>query len=128
MLEWYRVLNALRRATPDLLDDRPGQALVTFDVRQCWILVRRGRVRIAANLGRDTVEIDALAGSRSGAVALASAGSVALGRDGALRLPPDSVAIVLAKDAGSALGAEEEREPGVERGLGGRLGGEAEAG
>jgi maltooligosyltrehalose trehalohydrolase len=108
MLEWYRLLVHFRRSTPDLLDDRPGQARVSIDAAARSIILRRGRVRIVANLGRGELELAVLDGARSGAVALASAGSVALSREGVLRLPADSAAIVLVEDGGSAPGAEEQ--------------------
>ena len=51
ILAWYRELIALRRARPELTDPRLDRVQADFDEAARWLLVRRGRLRIAANLG-----------------------------------------------------------------------------
>jgi maltooligosyltrehalose trehalohydrolase len=51
VLAWYRELIALRRARPELTDPWLDQMTAEFDEAARWIIVRRGRLRIAANLG-----------------------------------------------------------------------------
>jgi maltooligosyltrehalose trehalohydrolase len=50
LLGWYRELIALRRAQPELADPRLGQVQVDYDEAARWLVVRRGRLRIVANL------------------------------------------------------------------------------
>jgi len=51
MLAWYAELIALRRARPELTDPRLDRVRASYDEQERWLLVRRGRLRIAANLG-----------------------------------------------------------------------------
>jgi malto-oligosyltrehalose trehalohydrolase len=51
MLDWYRTLLALRRSRPELTDPRLDQVHVSFDEEARWLVVHRGPLRIAANLG-----------------------------------------------------------------------------
>src|SRR5262249_58599769 len=51
MLAWYTELIALRRARPELTDPRLDRVRAEYDEQERWLVVRRGRVRIAANLG-----------------------------------------------------------------------------
>ncbi|MDR1998732.1 MAG: malto-oligosyltrehalose trehalohydrolase, partial [Frankiaceae bacterium] len=51
MLELYRALIALRRAYPQLGDPRLDRVEVNFDEDARWLVVRRGDLRVAANLG-----------------------------------------------------------------------------
>ena len=92
LLGWYRALTALRRAIPDLSDPRPGQTLVEVDSDPIRLLVRRGRVLIAANLGPQTARL--LGPSK---VLLASFASEPT-PSGGIDIPPDAVVIVV--DAG----------------------------
>jgi maltooligosyltrehalose trehalohydrolase len=88
VLEWYRALLALRAATPALRNpDRAGLS-VDHDPDAGWILVRRGPLRVAANLGAAAVEIEV-----DGQVRLAWPPELEH-TDGRLRLPPDSIAIL----------------------------------
>ena len=54
---WYRELIALRRARPELTDPRLERVHADFDEQARWLLVRRGRLRIAANLGTGSVRL-----------------------------------------------------------------------
>jgi len=51
LLGWYRSLIALRRSRPELTDPRLDQVRVTCDEEARWLVVHRGPLRIAANLG-----------------------------------------------------------------------------
>ncbi len=89
MLAWYGDLIALRRATPALLDGRREAVEARVDEEAGTLVVDRGPVTVAVNLGSDVRRVDA-----GGRVALASHDGV--GREGrGLRLPPDAVAVLL---------------------------------
>jgi maltooligosyltrehalose trehalohydrolase len=51
LLDWYRALLALRRSRPELADPRLDQIHVEYDEDARWLLIHRGQLRIAANLG-----------------------------------------------------------------------------
>ena len=51
LLAWYRELIALRRFWPELTDLRLEQVHVDYDEDGRWLVVARGRLRIAASLG-----------------------------------------------------------------------------
>lgn len=53
LLGVYRDLIALRRNDPDLADPWLEHLTVEFDEAERWIVVHRGRLRIACNLGAD---------------------------------------------------------------------------
>ncbi|MFI0422217.1 malto-oligosyltrehalose trehalohydrolase [Spongiactinospora sp. 9N601] len=57
LLNWYRDLIALRRALPELTDPRLREVAVDFDEDARWLVVRRGTLRVAANLGADPVDL-----------------------------------------------------------------------
>ncbi|HEX3541015.1 MAG TPA: DUF3459 domain-containing protein [Acidimicrobiales bacterium] len=88
MLEWYRRLIALRRQIPELSDGRRDGVETSYDAAQGWLVMRRGPVSVAVNLGGEVVTLPAagvlLAGSEPG-VAVDNGRAV---------LPPDSVAIL----------------------------------
>jgi maltooligosyltrehalose trehalohydrolase len=88
---WYRELIALRRARPELTDPRLDRVTADFDEDARWIIVRRGRLRIAANLGAAPVRL--LLGQRGTAVLAASHPEVAIHQD-TISLPPSSFTVV----------------------------------
>jgi len=51
LLRWYRTLIAIRRESPSLRDGNYRAAMVTVDERQGHLLIRRGGVLVACNLG-----------------------------------------------------------------------------
>ena len=51
LLDWYRSLLALRRSRPELTDPRLDQVRVEYSEDDRWLVVHRGALRIAANLG-----------------------------------------------------------------------------
>jgi maltooligosyltrehalose trehalohydrolase len=91
VLEWYRRLLALRRAEPELSDPRLDAVQVRADADARLVVVTRGRLRVACNLGPEPREV-ALDGPCA-EVLLSSADGVAAG-SAALTLPGESVAVV----------------------------------
>ena len=57
MLAWYRELIALRRARPELTDPALDRIRVDYDEDARWLVVHRGRLRIAANLSDAPVSL-----------------------------------------------------------------------
>ena len=53
LLAWTRDLLALRRSRPELTDGRRDRVQVTYDEDARWVVVRRGRVVVAANLSAE---------------------------------------------------------------------------
>jgi maltooligosyltrehalose trehalohydrolase len=91
-LDWYRHLIALRRAEPDLADGRLHRTSAVADDEAGWIVVRRGRLRVAANLaGTARVVPLGLPGAR---VLLASEDGAAPDPEGDLLLPARCLAVV----------------------------------
>jgi maltooligosyltrehalose trehalohydrolase len=90
LLAWYTELIALRRRLPALSDPRPGRVETACDPGLGWLVVRRGAVTVAVNLGAANwtfnagPEAELLAASDPG-IELTNRGIV---------LPPDTVAIV----------------------------------
>lgn len=90
MLAWYRRMIELRRQVPALSDGRRDQTRTWFDEHQGWLVMARGPVNVAVNLGDGPATVaatgDLVAGSDPTIVA----------KGGQVVLPPDSVAILLA--------------------------------
>ena len=59
LLEFYRGLIRLRRSEPDMADPWLHHLGVEVDEQRRWILMRRGRIAIACNLGTDPAEVPA---------------------------------------------------------------------
>ncbi|WP_263410699.1 malto-oligosyltrehalose trehalohydrolase [Terriglobus tenax] len=57
MLDWYRSLIALRHAVPELQDGAPGNCRVEFDEQKGWLVMHRGPISVAVNLGKESVQI-----------------------------------------------------------------------
>jgi maltooligosyltrehalose trehalohydrolase len=90
LLGWYKGLIQLRRAEPDLADLDRGVVDTSFDEDQRWLVVRRGRFSVAANLSG---ERQALPLPGPGSLVLSSAPTVGLEGPRAW-MPPNSVAVV----------------------------------
>jgi len=88
VFDWHRRLIALRRSEPALTDGRLDAVAVSFDDEAGWLVVRRGPVSVAANIGPKPVELGV-----TGRVVLASDGAE-LETGGTLRLAPDAVAVL----------------------------------
>jgi len=93
VLDWHRRLIELRRAVPALTDGRLDAIGCEFRDEAGWLVVRRGPITVAGNLGVLPADLPA-----DGGIVLATEG-VELGPDATLRLAPDAVA-VLARGGG----------------------------
>jgi maltooligosyltrehalose trehalohydrolase len=91
LLAWYQELIALRRARPELTDPRLDRVQADFDENARWLLVRRGRLRIAANLGAGPVRLPL--GQPGTGVLTASRPGVATQHD-TVTMPPASFTII----------------------------------
>ena len=91
LLAWYRELISLRHSLPELTDPRLDRTSARFDEDARWLVISRGRVRVAANLSPSArrLPLDAPAG----AVLAASAAGVATDGDGVM-LPSSSLAVI----------------------------------
>lgn len=87
LLEFYRGLIRLRHTDPDLADPWLGHLEVDVDEDDRWIVLRRGRVVIACNLGDDEASVPAAGES------VLSWGEPATGTE-ATRMPAHSVAVL----------------------------------
>ncbi|MEV5569163.1 malto-oligosyltrehalose trehalohydrolase [Spirillospora sp. NPDC052269] len=89
LLDWYRALIALRRAHPEFTD--PDLTRVHVETGDTWLIMRRGRFRVAANLGEDTLvlgpaELLLTSGKRTDDRTVSVAGTgVAVVADGGVR-------------------------------------------
>ena len=88
VLDWHRRLIALRRAVPALTDGRLDAVDVSLDEEAGWLVVRRGPVTVAGNIGPRHVEL-----AVTGSIVLASDGAE-LDSGGTLRLAADAVAVL----------------------------------
>ena len=91
VLAWYRALIALRRSTPGLATGPLDDVAVTFDEHERWLVARRtaAGIEVAVNLGDGPAGVP-VAGSE---VVLSWPERVGV-ESGAVRLPPDGVAVV----------------------------------
>ncbi len=92
-LDWYRALIALRRARPELTDPRLDQVRADYDEDARWLLVTRGPLRIAANLGDLPVSVPLACWPPAASVLLASDPDIRI-ESGVVSLPPASFAVV----------------------------------
>jgi malto-oligosyltrehalose trehalohydrolase len=91
VLAWYTELIELRRYRPELTDPRLDRVQADYSERERWLVVTRGRLRIAANLGEDEALVPL--GAPGAEVLAASRPGVALvGPDAAL--PPMSLTVI----------------------------------
>lgn len=86
VLDWWRTLLRLRRERPELTDGRLDRVRVAFDDAAGWLVLRRGSVTVAVNLG-----------SRACAVPVGPGRPVLSYPTGAdpARLPPDGVVVTV---------------------------------
>jgi maltooligosyltrehalose trehalohydrolase len=96
LLDWYRALLTLRRSRPELADPRLDQVQVSYDEAARWLVVHRGALRIAANLGESVVELPV---ARS-MLLLGSGPGIAVGPD-AVTLPAATLAVVVTSSIAS---------------------------
>jgi maltooligosyltrehalose trehalohydrolase len=92
ILEWHRRLIAMRRVMPELLDGRLERVRTLVGESGDWLVLQRGSVRLACNLGSEVLRLRIPPGCR---LLLASEPEIHL--DGKwIVLPPDSVGILRA--------------------------------
>lgn len=90
MFDWYKKLIRLRRTNSALTDDRLDLMQVKYDERAKWLVVCRGGVEIACNLGSDRQAVPI---TGTGKNVLTSEEGWQL-RPGLIELPADSVVIL----------------------------------
>jgi maltooligosyltrehalose trehalohydrolase len=90
LLSWYRQLIKLRARLPALTDPRLRRVKTEWDEAAGWLIVRRGPVLIAVNLGTAAWTCPAARGAQ---VLARSDPAIRAVADG-LALPPDTVAIM----------------------------------
>jgi maltooligosyltrehalose trehalohydrolase len=97
LLAWYRKLIGLRREHPALSDPRLDQVSADYHERDGWLVVRRGQISVACNLGVVAWTFRMAAGT----TVLASSGLSVSEAPGGIQLPPDTVAILTARPSTS---------------------------
>ena len=90
LLQWHKDLIRLRHEWSELSDGNLNAVEVRFDEQAQWLMLERGSLRIACNLGQAALDMEVGNGAQ---LLLASDGSIAL-RDAVIRLGPDSVAVL----------------------------------
>jgi maltooligosyltrehalose trehalohydrolase len=90
LLQWHKDLIALRRRRSELSDGNLNAVGVRFDEQSQWLVLERGALRIACNLGRKPVDVEIGNGAR---LLLASDESISLSGT-KINLGPDSVAVL----------------------------------
>ena len=91
LLDWHRQLIRLRRAEVGLTDGRMELVQTSFDEKARWLVIERGAISIACNLGADTQRVPLKKCQRH--LLLGSGVGACLPLDG-VDLAPDSVAIL----------------------------------
>ncbi|WP_415949016.1 malto-oligosyltrehalose trehalohydrolase [Streptomyces sp. KLOTTS4A1] len=119
VLAWYRELVALRRSQPDLADPDLAAVRVAFDEAAQWLVMRRGDLRIAVNLGRRPARIPLQGGSAQ--VLAAWEAADAPGPDGVLTLAPESCVLLAPDAARPPFGRRRETEDNPRTARGPRL-------
>ena len=91
ILDWYKRLIRLRASTPELRDGSFSQVHVAFDEDQRWMVMTRGPVAMALNLGKQRCRVPIAAGLRR--VVMTSDEKIVVDSESA-ELPCDSVAVI----------------------------------
>ncbi len=90
VMQWYKDLIRLRRTSSDLADGNLNAVNVRFDEQMNWLVMERGRFRVACNFASHRVTVETDGGAE---LLLASDPSFVLS-DSEIELGPDSVAIL----------------------------------
>jgi maltooligosyltrehalose trehalohydrolase len=90
LLQWHKQLIHLRRTRSELSDGNLNAVHVQFNEEAQWLVLERGQLRIACNLGQAPAEVEVGSGAQ---LLLASDDSIALSGTN-VKLGPDSVAVV----------------------------------
>ena len=94
MLDWTRKLIHLRHCSLSLNDGDLGHTIVDVDGKEQWLLMKRGLVHVALNLGKGTKSFPMPDGAK---LLLASNASVTVD-SGQVLLPPDTLAILSSEE------------------------------
>ena len=89
MVAWYKQLIQLRCATPELLNGRMDDVMVTVDDEDNWLVMDRGQLQIACNFGDEDLHVEL----PSGSTLLFGSEEVSLNGE-QLTLPAECVSIV----------------------------------
>ncbi|AXC11821.1 Malto-oligosyltrehalose trehalohydrolase [Acidisarcina polymorpha] len=89
MLDWYKQLIHLRKTTPELVNGRLDDVIVSVDEDDQWLVMDRGTIQVACNFGAEPLQIEL----PSGSTLLLGSDEVAL-KENELTLPPDGVSVV----------------------------------
>ncbi len=89
MLEWYRALIQLRRASRALNNAEPGNTRVRFDRQQMGFTMERGDITVVVNLGNSEFRVPLPEGHK---VLLGSSEAETV-EYGTIAVPADSVVI-----------------------------------
>jgi maltooligosyltrehalose trehalohydrolase len=92
VLEWYKRLIRLRATTPELHDGKFGEIDVDYNEDQHWLMMKRGPITMAINLGRQKCHVP-IPDPGSHRLLMASDEKIILHAKSA-ELPSDSVAIL----------------------------------
>ncbi len=90
LLQWHKDLINLRRNRSELTDGNLNAVNVRFDEEAQWLVLERGNLRVACNLGQRPVDVEVGDGAQ---ILLASDDSITLSGSN-LKLGPDSVAVM----------------------------------
>jgi maltooligosyltrehalose trehalohydrolase len=90
MLQWFRRLIHLRRTSVSLNDGDMGHMSVQCDEAKRWLVMDRGKVRVACNLGHEAANFDVPEGFR---VRLASRDGLGA-TEGKIQLPSNTLAVL----------------------------------
>ena len=110
LLDWHRLLIGLRRKIPALTDPSLDRTASEYDEEAGWLVVSRGPVVIAGNLGVRNWTFPA---DPAAEVLAASDARIERTPDG-LVLPPDTVSILM-RAGGAVTECCDRRDPGDER-------------
>ena len=90
LLQWHKDLVRLRHSQTALSDGNLNAVSVQFDEAAQWLVLQRGPIRVACNLGASPVELEL---GKDVQMLLSSDPSITL-QSGKIHLVPDSVAVV----------------------------------
>ncbi|HTV40628.1 MAG TPA: malto-oligosyltrehalose trehalohydrolase [Candidatus Sulfotelmatobacter sp.] len=91
ILDWHKRLIQLRRAEADLSDGELTNVQVTFDEKERWLVMKRGRVSVVCNLSERPQRIPI--GNGTWKILMTLEEKVRL-TDGFAEMPPESVSIL----------------------------------
>jgi maltooligosyltrehalose trehalohydrolase len=100
MLAWYKSLIALRHRVSALTTGRLELTSAKFDAEHNWLYVERGPVRIICNFSDQTVTLPCVSDEKCVVLLASNEGCIA--EEKAIRMPPETVAILGPEELRSA--------------------------